>query len=128
MTTFETQPPKTNGNGQHTGPGIGERFDNIGSNAHKLWDDARGAVNDISERLDLKGRVDRNPYATVAVAVGVGYVLGGGLFTPLTGRIFRLGMRLAAIPLVKDELVHMAETIVDGITRQSDDSNPGVRQ
>ena len=47
----------------------------------------------------------RNPYGTVAAALGIGYVLGGGLFTPLTARIVRLGlrigMRLAVLPLLK---------------------------
>jgi len=37
-------------------------------------------------------------------ALGVGYVLGGGLFSPLTGRVVRIGIRLALIPLVKSQL------------------------
>ena len=103
MTTFSS------GNGDPRGPGIGQRMDQIGSDAQHLINDARGAVNEIGERLDLRGRVQRNPYGMIAAAVGVGYVLGGGLFTPLTGRILKLGLRLAALPLVKEELLGMAE-------------------
>ena len=44
-------------------------------------------------------------------------MLGGGLFTPLTGRIVRLGlrigMRLAVLPLLKQEMAELVETIDD---------------
>ena len=103
------------GNGAH-GPKIGERVDQIGSSAQQFWTDARGAVTDLGQSIDLKGRVDRHPYGMLAAAAGIGYVLAGGLFTPLTARIIRLGMRLAAIPLVKDELIGMAESAMGGFS------------
>jgi hypothetical protein len=50
---------------------------------------------------DLKTRFDQHPYGALAAALGVGYVLGGGFFTPLTGhatfterRTFAPGRRL----------------------------------
>ncbi|MDY7225142.1 hypothetical protein [Hyalangium rubrum] len=94
--------------------GFGQRVDQIGSEAAELWGNARSAVSDLGQTLDIKGRVDRHPYGMVAAALGVGYVLGGGLFTPLTARILRLGVRLAALPFVKDELVGMAEAALQG--------------
>ncbi len=94
--------------------GFGHRVDQIGSDAAHLWGNARSAVSDLGQSLDLKGRVERHPYGMVAAALGVGYVLGGGLFTPLTARIIRLGVRLAALPFVKDELVGMAEAALNG--------------
>jgi hypothetical protein len=111
MTTYQN-------NGSSNGaqdPGIGQRVDQIGADAQQLWDNARGAVTDLRDTMDLRGRVERNPYLMVAAALGVGYVLGGGLFTRTTGRLLRLGMRLAALPLVKDELIGMAEAAVRGI-------------
>jgi hypothetical protein len=51
----------------------------------------------------------------IAAALGVGYVLGGGLFTPTTARLLRLGMKLASIPLVRDQLLDVAEAAVDGV-------------
>src|SRR4051812_17778161 len=102
-------------NGSHTEQqGFGERMDALSSDAQRLLSDARTAVTDLTEQIDLRGRVDRNPYGMVAAAIGVGYVLGGGLFTPLTARIIKLGVRLAALPFVKDELVGMAEAAVSG--------------
>lgn len=110
---------ETNRGNGHVGndtPGIGQRFDQIGDDARRMVDDARGAVNQIGESLDLRGRVQRHPYGMVLAAFGVGYVLGGGLFTPTTARAVRLAMKLAALPLVKDELIGMAEAAVDGMS------------
>jgi hypothetical protein len=58
----------------------------------------------FSQSIDLRGRVQKNPIAMVAAAAGIGYVLGGGLFSPLTARLLRYGLRLALIPLVKSQL------------------------
>lgn len=129
MTTF----PGTSGNGsQSTGEGssgFGQRVDQLGSEAQQLLSDARGAVSELGETLDLRGRVDRNPYGMMAAALGVGYVLGGGLFTPLTARILRLGVRLAALPFVKDELMGMAEAAFQGYqTGRGIGTSPGEGQ
>ena len=48
-----------------------------------------------------------NPYPMVLGAVGIGFVLGGGLFTRLTARLVGAGLRvalMAALPLLKEEL------------------------
>jgi len=58
----------------------------------------------FTRTIDLRGRVQRHPVGMVLAAAGVGYVLGGGLFSPLTGRLVRIGIRLALIPLVKSQL------------------------
>lgn len=125
MTTFSS----AGGNGEANGPKFGQRMDRISSDAQQLIDDTRGAVEDLGQKLDLRGRVDRNPYGMVLAAIGVGYVLGGGLFTPLTGRIVKLGLRLAALPIVKDELIGMAEAAVNNLGRQdapSSDNTPAA--
>jgi hypothetical protein len=117
MTTFQSNPGSNGGQaqGEQGQAGFGHRVDRIGSDAQQLWDDARGAVTDLNASLDLKGRVDRNPYMMLAAAFGVGYVLGGGLFTRTTARVIRLGVRLAALPMVKDELLGMAEAAMRGV-------------
>lgn len=69
----------------------------------------------LLDRLDLEGRVQRNPYGAVFTALGVGYVLGGGLFTPTTQRLIALGVRLAAVPPVRDALLDAAESAVDAV-------------
>lgn len=110
-----------NGRAQDAQPRIGERIDSIGDSAQRLVDDAKGAVEQIADAVDITGRVQRHPYGVLFAAFGVGYVLGGGLFTPTTARVFRLGLKLAAIPLVKNELLGMAEAAVDGLTGRHGD-------
>jgi len=111
--------PSTNGSSQKSNEGFGARVDHLGQNAQKLYTDAKDTVSELTSSLDLTGRVQRNPYGMMAAALGIGYVLGGGLFTPLTARILRLGFRLAAIPLVKEELVGMAEGALDSFSNVS---------
>ena len=115
MTTYQNNSGNGGPSQNDQGPGIGQRVDQIGSDAQHLWDNARGAVTDLRDTMDLRGRVERNPYLMMAAAVGVGYVLGGGLFTRTTGRLVRLGVRLAALPMVKDELLGIAEAALRGI-------------
>jgi hypothetical protein len=94
---------------------MGERLDRAGQVAGQTWTRARDTYTDLRDTVDLDGRVNRHPYGTLAAAVGIGYLLGGGLFTPLTGRLvglgLRMGLRLAVLPLLKDEIVELVETL-----------------
>src|SRR4051794_40859789 len=120
METRAENPP----NGRAAGDGskkLGRKMEKVGHTAEQGWDRTRDSFSDIGDAMDIKGRVERHPFGTVAAALGIGYVLGGGLFTPLTGRIVRLGvrigMRLAVLPLLKQE---MAE-IVSSMEEEDDD-------
>jgi hypothetical protein len=77
--------------------------------------------------LDIEGKVERHPYGTLAAALGIGYVIAGGLFTPLTARIlglgFRVGLRLAVIPLLESELGALAEALGSDGTHEAHASN-----
>ena len=67
----------------------------------------RGMAQDLGHALDLKGRMEKSPWLTLAQAVGVGYLLGGGLFTRTTGRLVHLGARALLLPLVRSQLSAM---------------------
>lgn len=69
---------------------LGEIAAELGANARELY-----------EHLDLTRALHEHPYRTLALAVAAGYVLGGGLFTPLTGRLLRLGVRAAMLPVAQ---------------------------
>ena len=87
----------------------------------------RGAVDEVTRSLDLKGRIERNPYGTLAAALGIGYLLGGGFFTPLTGRLvslgFRLGVRLAVLPLINDQVANLVSDALGGASSTGSDSD-----
>ena len=72
--------------------------------ARAFKDAVASQADSLTRAIDLRGRVQRNPIGMALAAVGLGYVLGGGLFSPLTGRVVRIGIRLALIPLVKSQL------------------------
>ena len=97
---------------------LGQRIDRASGSAQQAWTRTRDAFSDVKQTLDIEGRVDRHPYGTLAAAVGIGYVLGGGLFSPLTARIIglglRVGLRLAALPLIKDEVLNIVDGLATG--------------
>jgi hypothetical protein len=71
----------------------------------------------LGETVDIVGRVQRHPYGMVAGALGLGFVLGGGLFTRLTAGVVGAGLRIglmAALPLVKEEIVRAAQRALQG--------------
>jgi len=106
---------RTEDGGRNT---VGQRVDRINDTAQEAWTRSREAVTNLRDTLDIDGRVDRHPFGMLAAALGVGYVLGGGIFSPLTARIvgfgLRMGIRLAAIPFIKEELLGLAESVGDG--------------
>src|SRR5262245_50842885 len=83
--------------------------------AQDLVGDVQHLWSEVSERLDLAGRIERNPIGTVLAAAGIGFVLGGGLFRPLAGRVIGAGLRLALVPLLRDQLVQLAEPYLSGV-------------
>jgi hypothetical protein len=113
--TRSDNPPPNGRAATGDGKKLGKRIERVGHTAEHVWDRTRDSFSEMGDALDIKGRVGRNPYGTVAAAIGIGYVLGGGLFTPLTGRIVRfgvrLGMRLAVLPLIKQEMAELVEAI-----------------
>lgn len=59
----------------------------------EVWDEAtsawRRAVDTVSREMEER------PARTALISLGAGYLLGGGLFTPLTGRLIGTGLKLA---------------------------------
>ncbi len=71
----------------------------------------RGELESLADKLTRQTR--EHPGRSVAMAVGVGYVLGGGLFSRLTARIFgtgiRIGLRTALLPFVTEGLLVLGQ-------------------
>ena len=120
-----TSPQKPqSGNGHDHPQGFVGRVGHLNDSAHQLLEEARSTFEDLGQAIDLRGRVQRHPYAMVAAAVGVGYVLGGGLFSSLTFRLLGVGVRVAAIPVVKQQLLGLAEAAVSGFADGDDVGSP----
>jgi hypothetical protein len=69
---------------------------------------SKETVDELRELLSLSRRMDQHPYRTLAAALGTGYILGGGLFSPVTRRLvgagLKIGLRVAAVPLLKEQI------------------------
>jgi hypothetical protein len=113
--THPENPPNGRAAGAEGTKKLGRRIEKVGTTAEQVWDRTRDSFSDLGDAMDIKGRVDRHPYGTVAAALGIGYVLGGGLFTPLTAGIVRLGMRiglrLAVLPMLRQEIAQLVDTM-----------------
>ena len=72
---------------------LGDHGREIHHDAHALIAAVQDAADDL-ERY-VTEQVHRRPYSTLGVAVGVGFVLGGGLRSRLTAMLFGAATRLA---------------------------------
>ena len=61
--------------------------------AQQLASTLEEAVDEVGQFL--REQADRRPYVSVATAAGIGYILGGGVPSRLTGFLFGLGSRFA---------------------------------
>ena len=80
-------------NGGPDARSLGDHCRQINQDAHEL----AAAVHDATDALEgyLKEQVHRQPYVTLGVAAGVGYVLGGGLRSRLTAVLLGAATRVA---------------------------------
>ncbi|MCL2178370.1 MAG: hypothetical protein FWC28_05470 [Proteobacteria bacterium] len=67
----------------------------------------------------LSENIRKRPYTSLALALGTGYVLGGGLTSRTTVRVLSLGLKLAMIPFVQDKLLNAADVVLrEALKRQ----------
>lgn len=107
---------KKPGNGHAPAPGLGARVRSINRAARSFREQVRTAAADVGDAFDIRRRVRRHPYAMLAAALGMGYVLGGGLFSRTTIRFLGVAGRVASLPLIRSELVGLAEAMLHGAT------------
>ena len=95
-------------NTEFQGQGAMEHGRRMVEEARAFKDAFASQADSFSKSIDLRGRVERNPIGMVAIAAGLGYVLGGGLFSPATGKLVKIGLRVALLPLLKSQLANIA--------------------
>lgn len=76
------------------------------------------SVGSLYQAVDaaVSKHVRENPYATLAAAAGVGFILGGGMRSPFGQLLVRVGVRAFGPPLVSAAL-HGAVERAQGLTQ-----------
>lgn len=114
-------PSRKSGNGHAHAPGLGARVRSLNRAAHSFKQQVRTTASDFGDALDVRRRVRRHPYAMMAAALSVGYVLGGGLFSRTTIRLLGVAGRVATLPIIRGELIGLAEAILAGSGEATDE-------
>lgn len=72
---------------------VRDQATDLQASAQQLYEQVGYAVEDA--QTTIKTQLEQRPFVVLGAAVGVGYVLGGGLPTWLTRAALRIGMRAA---------------------------------
>ena len=75
----------------------------------QLAEDARHLYSTLQQDNPVADYYQKSPYAVLGAAAGLGYILGGGLLTPFTRRILRVGLKAAALPVAASQLRQLAQ-------------------
>lgn len=67
--------------------------------ADLLRADLRELVQQVRDKRIVERTYRHNPYVVLAAAAGLGYVAAGGLVSPFTRRITRIGMKALFVPI-----------------------------
>jgi ElaB/YqjD/DUF883 family membrane-anchored ribosome-binding protein len=104
-TTFASDP--LNQQQQQSQPGISDAARKVSQGLGELT----RALNDGRQNIvePMSQFIQQKPLAAIGVAFGLGYVLGGGLFTKTTGRLLGLGWRLGGMAVAKNLLGNLAD-------------------
>jgi hypothetical protein len=82
-------------------------------------------LGDKLARTDWRVQVREHPVLALGVALTGGYALGGGLFTPVTGRLLRAGLRvgvqLALLPALEREVAALAAKAGESLKEVAED-------
>jgi len=70
--------------------------------------EVKALVEHVKDQRLAQRYFEENPFAVLAVAAGVGYILGGGLLSPFSRRIARIGMKAMVLPIAASQLKSMS--------------------
>ena len=75
-----------------------DRFETL-DDAELLKSDLRDIAQQVRDRRIAERFYRHNPYVVLAAAAGLGYIAAGGLVSPFTRRITRIGMKALFVPI-----------------------------
>ncbi len=76
----------------------------LGDDVRSLASELGEAAREVREKVDVSRAVREHPFRAVAIATGVGYLLGGGLFSSWTRHALGVGARMMLVPILKAQL------------------------
>jgi len=79
----------------------------------KLSHQAQDLVDSVVDTERAREFWKENPYLIIGAAAGLGYVLAGGLPTPFTRRLIRVGMKALFVPVAASQLKSFATSVSD---------------
>jgi hypothetical protein len=82
------------------------RVEQIGAEARALGSTLEETIRDV--QATLRSQMEQRPYAMLAAAAGVGYVLGGGLPSRLTSLLLGIGSRVVLEAAARDLTARLA--------------------
>lgn len=97
--------------GNGTASGVGAAARRVRSDVSDLGRALAREREDVMR--SVSGFVKDRPLAALGIAFGVGYVLGGGLFSRTTGRLLGVGVRLASLALLRSLLGDVADEFAE---------------
>lgn len=83
------------------------------TNQSEITQHAQDLVAQVIDPEKARAFWEENPYIILGTAAGVGYVLAGGLATPFTRRLIRIGMKALFVPIAASQLKSLATTSPD---------------
>lgn len=99
-----------------TNQGFGEGAEEVVRRARAVGAEVSGLVEAVGavaqtarQAINLEQRMKESPAKTLLIAAGVGYIAGGGFFTPFTGTMLRLGTRLWLIPTIRNTIINSTQ-------------------
>jgi len=86
-----------------------EAFERISDVSRNIREDATALAQTLNTAADevqqfVQSQLEQRPYATLGVAAGAGFILGGGLSVKLGSVLFGIGGRLLANVLLREVL------------------------
>ena len=95
---------------------FGDSAEEIVRRARAVGAEVTGLVDAVSQvagvarsAIDLDRRMREKPAQTLLIAAGVGYIAGGGFFTPFTRTMLRVGTRFWLLPALRNTILNRQE-------------------
>jgi len=109
----------TTGEQQGRGRGGAPRPLRIHERGREAYREAQQLASTLEEGVDeigqfLRDQCEQRPYVTLATATAIGYVLGGGVPSRLTGFLFGLGSRFAVEMFLRELVGDAARAVTSG--------------